>query len=448
MAVAGPLFVVLARNPASEVRSGQLLGASPVLTGGGVRALAGEAIRALGMFVWQGDADWLYNVRGRPVFDPLAAGGFLVGFAALLRRWREPGTPLLLGWFALGLLPNLLVPPAASFSHAIAAQPAAYVLLGAGLEALRGLVAPRARPLALGTAALVLVWHAALSARAYFATWSRAPEVQELYQGSVTAVARFLDAQQPPGPVVVGAPYTSYWHPWNIVGFELSLRRDDLDVRWFNPAGAWVWPGGELPAGYYFPDDPLGPQSFDAQLRAHFAAAARALPVSDTRFAAFQVAHPLALASPAGPGAALLRWPPEWEDGPPPRLPLAFGGRLALTAIELADPVVPPGGELRLVTYWQVLAADPSPVVAFVHVTSDGDDIWGQVDWFDVWPAGLQPGDRFAQIHRVPVQAGTPAGSYHLQLGLYGPDTLRRLPIPVDGHTTADRVWVAIATVE
>jgi hypothetical protein len=101
-----------------------------------------------------------------------------------------------------------------------------------------------------------------------------------------------------------------------------------------------------------------------------------------------------------------------------------------------------PGGTLRLLTYWEVLAADPAPVVAFVHLTSDGQDIWGQQDWLDVRTSSLLPGDRFAQAHVIPVKPDTPAGPYHLQLGLYAPDTLVRLSVATAGNGAADRVWV------
>jgi len=103
---------------------------------------------------------------------------------------------------------------------------------------------------------------------------------------------------------------------------------------------------------------------------------------------------------------------------------------------------VTPGEDLRLNTYWRVLSADREPVVAFAHLTSDGRDIWGQHDGLDVQPVSLQPGDRFAQVQRIPVKLETPPGTYYLQVGLYHPETLVRLPIAAGGGETVDRVWV------
>jgi hypothetical protein len=143
-----------------------------------------------------------------------------------------------------------------------------------------------------------------------------------------------------------------------------------------------------------------------------------------------------------------MTWPLELAHLPPPTFPLVFGGRFALLGAELQQGTVSPGGELRPITYWEVLTADPTPVVAFVHLTADGQGIWGQHDWLDVRPTGLQPGDRFAQVHPLLVQPDTPPGLYYLQLGLYDPDTLGRLSIVTDAEGAADRVWVGEVQVE
>jgi hypothetical protein len=120
-----------------------------------------------------------------------------------------------------------------------------------------------------------------------------------------------------------------------------------------------------------------------------------------------------------------------------------------LLGAEVQADSVQPGGQLRLLTYWEVLVADPTPVVAFVHVTSDGTDIWGQVDWLSVRADGLQPGDRFVQVHPVPVKPETPPGTYHAMLGLYTPpDWQQRLPIAVGTEGASDRVLLGEIVVE
>jgi 4-amino-4-deoxy-L-arabinose transferase-like glycosyltransferase len=444
--VAAPLALFLRAHPEAEERLGHLSGPLTALRGGDFRPVLEITSGTLGMFTFQGEPQWLYNISGRPVFDPLTSLFLYIGLVlcvASLRRWRYG---LILLWLFVGLGPAFVSPPPASFNHTLAAQPAIYLALAIGIdtawERLRRLH-PWAGALA---GALLLALNSALSGYAYFATWADAPQVRELYQYGVTAVARELDAHAPSGPVAIGAPYVNYWHHWNVLGFELQLQRDDLSVRWFDPAGAWVWPAGEGPAVYYFPSDPLGPQAFNPAMKSSLFAELGLTPLRGDGYTFFVARSAVLEERWDALTAPTLAWPPDLAHLPKPALPLAFGdppaGRFALLGIQMQDETVSPGDELRLTTYWEVLAADPAPVVAFVHLISDGLDVWGQHDWLDVWADGLQPGDRFTQVHVVPVEADTPPGPYHVQLGLYGPDTLERLPIIMDAEAQADRVWV------
>jgi 4-amino-4-deoxy-L-arabinose transferase-like glycosyltransferase len=448
--VALPLALFLRAHPEAEERLDQLGGPLAALGQGNPRPVLGIAAGTLGMFALWGDPQWLYNVAGRPVFDPLTAlffYGGLVLCAVRLRRWRA-GLALL--WLVVGLGPAFVSAPAGSFTHTLAAQPAVYLVLALGIDAAWTWLARRRAWIAALAVALLLALNGALSCHAYFVVWAGAPEVRELYQGGVTAVARELDAREPSGPVAIGAPYVDYWQPWNAIGFDLALRRDDMSARWFDPAGGWVWPAGKGPTTYYFPADPLGPQAFDPELQEMFFADAALLSTDHADFAAFRVDAPTALeARLDGLAPVPLAWPADKTQLPPPALPLVFDGRFALLGVELQTDAVRPGEELRLLTYWEVLAADPTPVVAFVHVTSDGSDIWGQEDWLSVRTEGLGPDDRFVQVHRVPVVPETPPGTYHALLGLYPPpDWQQRLPIATGVDESADRVLLGEITVE
>ncbi len=453
LAVVLPLALFLRAHPEAEERLGHLSGPLDALRQGDPRPVLEIAAGTLSMFTLRGDPQWLYNIAGRPIFDPLTSlffYGGLVLCAARLRRWR---CGVLLLWLVAGLGPAFVSPPPGSFTHTLSTQPAVYMVLAIGLDALWRALSRRRQWIGLLLTATTISFHGTLSCYAYFAVWAGAPEVRELYQGGVTALARELDRRDPPGPVAVGAPCVNFWQLWNIAGLDLALRRDDLSVRWFNPGGrcghqadlgaGWVWPAGEGPITIYFPNDPLEPQAFDPELKELFLADATLLPTDDDDLTTFRIDTPAALeARLAAAANAPLAWPPELAHLPTPTLPLVFGDRFALLGAGLQEATAQPGGELRLVTYWKVLAADPAPVVAFAHLTSNGQDLWGQHDWLDVWADGLQPGDRFVQVHPVPVKPETPPGVYHLELGLYGPDTLVRLPITVGADAFADRVWV------
>ena len=441
--VAAPLVLFLRAHPEAEQRLDQLSGPLTALRQGDFDPVMSITAGTFGMFTLRGEPQWLYNIPYRPVFDPITSVLFYVGLALCIARLRDWPRGVALLWLLIGLGPAMVSLPPGSFNHSLAAQPVVYLMLGMGVDAAWRWLAQRRAWAGSLMAALLLTLNVVLGCRAYFVTWAGAPAVRELYQGGITAVAHELDAHDPPGPAAVGAPYVNYWHPWNAVGFNLALRREDLSVRWFNPAGGWVWPAGAGPTTYYFPVDPLAPQTWDPSLERLFVTDATLLPVAGDDFAAFRVASSAALEERL---EALddtpLAWPPELAHLLPPALPLVFGGRFALLGIDLREGTVPPGGELRLTTYWEVVDADPAPVVAFVHLTTDGHDIWGQYDWLDVRAEGLQPGDRFAQVHSVPVKPEAPPGLYHVQLGLYGPDTLVQTPIAADAGGVADRVWV------
>lgn len=448
--VALPLALFLRAHPEAEERLDHLSGPLTALGQGDPRPVLEIAANTLGMFTLRGEPQWLYNVANRPVFDPFTSlffYGGLVLCAVRLRRWRS-GVTLL--WLVVGLGPAFVSPPSGSFTHTLSAQPAVYLVLALGVDAAWSWLAQRRAWIGPLAAALLLALNGALSCYAYFVVWAGAREVQGLYQGGITAVARELDANELSGPVAIGAPYIDYWHPWNAVGFDLALRRDDLSVRWFDPAGGWVWPAGTGSVTTYFPTDPLGPQAFDSELQALFFADATLLPADHDDFVAFRVETPAAFEARLDALELLpLAWPSGEAHLPPPTLPLVFDNRFAFLGAELQTDTVQPGGQLRLLTYWEVLVADPTPAVAFVHVTSDGTDIWGQVDWLSVRMDGLQPGDRFVQVHLVPVVPETPPGTYRAMLGLYPPPNWQqRLSIATGAEEAANRVLLGKIVVD
>lgn len=450
--VAAPLFVELRKQPALEQRLDLLNEPLDALKQGDPRPVLDLSARAWGMYVVQGEQDWLYNVSGRPIFAGITAVFFLLGCGLALWRWRRSRYALLLIWLLMGTAPAMLAPPEASLTHTIAAQPAAYILLAGGVAFVWRWLAKWQPILGPVLAGGLLLYVAISSGVAYFSTWANNSEVRELYQGGITAVAEAITAQPPSGAVAIAAPYINYWHPWNKVAFELAMTDDVSQVRWFNPAGGWVWPQEANPTTYYFPTDPLGAQAYEPRLYPLFLADAERVEVGGDDFQAYTVTSPAAFKANLAQAAAetAVSWPPDLDDLGQTAVPLNFENRVALAAVELPQQTVKAGELLQFFTYWQVLQSDPSPVVAFAHLTSDGVDIWGQQDWLDVNMAGLQPGDYFAQLHQLQVNPETLPGTYHIQLGLYRPDSGSRLSIQADeAGASADHVWLgAVQVVE
>lgn len=437
-----PMFWDLRQNPALEQRLDLLNRPLAELRRGNVQPVWQLTRRAGEMYVAEGERNWLYNVSGRPIFGPVTAVFFLFGAALAVWRWRNPPYALLLLWLVLGTLPAMLAPPAASLTHTIFAQPAALLLLALGLGAAARWGRQYGRVLSSLLVVGVALWYGLSSAYAYFGVWSRAPQVRELYQGGVTAVADAIRAEPPPDAIFIGAPYINYWHPWNVVAFDLAFPEDMSRIRWFNPAGAWVWPDKGESAVYYFPTAPLAEQQFAPSL-ALFRTQVTAQSLPHDNFSLYRGRLDGEEEMANATAATQFAWPPDLAGLPSPRSPLSFNGQLALWGTVVpADTSFHPGDVVQFRSYWEVREAGDEPVVAFVHLTRDGLDIWGQQDWLDVRLAGLQRGDRFAQVHRVMVQSDAPPGTYRLQLGLYNPETLQRWPILAGAGQTADRVWV------
>jgi hypothetical protein len=143
--------------------------------------LAGNVLRQLGMFGFLADPNTRHNPAGRPAFDLITFGFFVVGFLLSLRRWRETPYLFCVVWFLTMQMPAILTYPELPHSlRAIGALPIAYVFPALGLEAswerlrARAGSLPARWGLAVGLG-LCLMLSASLSFRDYFA-----PQVTEI----------------------------------------------------------------------------------------------------------------------------------------------------------------------------------------------------------------------------------------------------------------------------
>ena len=443
-----PLWQAIVANPTGEQRLELLNEAIVALRQGNPLPVLDLSVRALGMYVVQGEQDWLYNEYGRPIFGIVTSLIFLGGMVWAIWRWRQPRFGLLLLWFFGGTGPAMIAPPAASVTHSIVAQPVAYIFLGLGAAGAWKWLVQRNKVAAVALVSLLVIVPGVAASQAYFGTWNRQPEVAELYQAGVTAVADAVRADQPTGPVLVAGPFISYWQPWNALNFDLATAEDVSQVRWFNPAGAWVWPTNSAMATYYIPEAPLAPQQFDPELLQLFQADAVSLSASRGGYVKYilQASPNFEAVLEKFLGETAVSWPPDFAQLPALELPVNFDNRLMLLAATQPEQVT--DDTVRLITFWQVRVADDEPLVAFVHLTRDGVDIWGQQDWLDVRLAGLQAGDRFAQVHMVPIDPAAPADTYQIQLGLYQPETLGRLPVVAADGQLADRIFAGEIVLE
>ena len=130
-----------------------------------------------------------------------------------------------------------------------------------------------------------------------------------------------------------------------------------------------------------------------------------------------------------------------------PPLPVSFGPAMVLVGYDVPAAVVPPGGQLLVLLYWRAQGPADRNYTAFVHLVDAGWAMWAQADSIpqggnaptDSWKIGQFVGDYYI----IPVPSGVPLGRYRLEIGVYDPVTMQRLPVMDDqGTTIDDRVMI------
>ena len=162
-------------------------------------------------------------------------------------------------------------------------------------------------------------------------------------------------------------------------------------------------------------------------------------------------------------GFTLRPWPggtlsaAEVTIGHPLQIDLGEGVRLLGYDLDVEAPA--PGEALALTLYWQARRPVESRYKVFTHLLGEvynahtGSFLWGQQDNEPVngarptstWRTGEVIVDRYA----IPVDAQAPPGSYAVEVGLYHPATLERLPVLDDrGQPAADHILLTRIEIE
>ena len=446
-AVAAPLLLAVAAQPAAEGRVGEVAVPLVEARAGNFGPLVEHAVAALTMAHAAGDPEWLYNIPDRPVFGVVGAVFFWVGVVMAL-GWvgygirnrvfrKKPGfygradaSAFLLIWWLGGIAPAVLSVPPASLGHVILAQPAFYLLaaLPVGAVAGRARWPARRRYLLAGLAAAVLIGAtAARDLRAYFVEWPARGVVRFLYHADVEDVAAFIvRAPAAPWPADFGitGPLAG---PWNRIALELALDGADVRPRWYNAERALLlWPDISF-SGFPAVESPFAavfqPLPQDALLAGGYTLTRVAPPVTPllTEGQVWLNEAPLCFANG-------LCWSAAAYDPATGTLELVWRleGELDLPNIPLVSNPPPPGvyAGPRLAVFAQLLDGAGGMVA--------GDDgLW-------VDPQTLRPGDAFLQRHYlIAADGATPAT---VIFGLYDPLTGARIPT-TDG---ADRITLEL----
>ena len=125
--------------------------------------------------------------------------------------------------------------------------------------------------------------------------------------------------------------------------------------------------------------------------------------------------------------------------------PVRFGDQVELVAYELGfgstgEGSLSPGQALTVVTYWRILAPTGDPLKIFVHLLDSKGTYSGGEDRLDLWFENWRAGDLFTQVQHVPLDGDAAPGEYQVEIGWYGDETMRRLPVVRGGQVLADRL--------
>ena len=451
--VAAPLVHHLVVNPGVEQRVEQLSAPLEDALRGDLGALWAPVGRSLPMFTFRGDPLWLYNIPGRPLLGPTGGALFYAGLMVCLFHFWDPRYGFLLLWLVVGASPALVTGPDATALRSITAQPAVFMTAGVGLTtAVRFLlrrVGYWGRVATAGALAVLFVLTGVDTVDAYFNVWAQHRDVRVAYHHALVEQARYLEGSPQGGTVSISSIYPGRYHdPYTM---EMSLRRDDLSLRWFDGRYALTFPSsgeGRVIIPSAAPLDPaLAPLMMSHGSRLH----SERFRGDDlvTGFDVYRFDSEQALAD-------VLRSvrdnPAAWsisttfpEDAPTTvyqtlDLPAALDGMVSLLGYNLRTPTIECGGEIELLTVWQVHENVVPEMVAFVHLLGADGQIIGQLDRLDVPSWHWEPGDAFVQLHRFPVDADVRAGVYPLSVGLYQREDSRRLPIMMEDVVVGDRI--------
>jgi hypothetical protein len=239
--------------------------------------------------------------------------------------------------------------------------------------------------------------------------------------------------------------------------YRRLFETNDVRIKWFNVNWAFPFPApGWTRCHYLIANDEPIPQLNDrvpwSALQKTFHQSRQDILYSATEaaFSASEIADQVL----ADNAATQVWWSPaiSFLPGDPAAhaerlaLPVHFEDRVELLGYTVEKQTIQPGETWPLITWWRVLRTDPEPLKIFAHLIDQQSKLHGGEDRLDVFTDGWEAGDVFVQIHRVPLSADAPPGTYQVELGWYDARTIQRLQVLADdsdehaGIPVADRV--------
>ncbi len=399
--VAAPLLVYLLGNAGVEARISEVDAPLRALTQGDFGPVIENGLKIMAMFGLRGDPLWRQNVAYLPVFDIVVAAFFTIGLVISLWRWRQTRYMFLILWLFTSAIPSIVTIDAPSSIRIINVLPVLGVFPAIGLEVIHlfrplSTVSSQLSPvfrrnIAIICLLLVFIWHIGRTWHAVFTTWTASEEVQFVWQEALTDAARYLDGSSQGGPVAIGG-----WTPETMdpPTMELTLKREDLSLRYFDPGRAIIVPpGGRIIYPTALPLHPALAQSLALE-------GLQPKPMGSFTILA------------AGDGFATLSLEPALET---------FGEEISLMEYQVGRGA----SGMEVVLVWRVEQPADGGRRIFLHLVNTAGEIVAQDDALGAPAAHWQAGDIIIQRHTLTA----PDGSNELaaRLGVYDPATGVRL---------------------
>jgi 4-amino-4-deoxy-L-arabinose transferase-like glycosyltransferase len=393
LVIAAPLLIYLQTNPTAEFRISEIDMPLLELQAGNIRPVLANSLKIAGMFGFRGDPLWRQYVAGQPLFEPVGAILFYVGVLLAVWRWRDGRYAFLLLWLLVSFAPSIVTVDAPSTIRLINLLPIFALFPSLVIHSFGNLSTVYIRlstTLRQVVPMFLVIIYAGWTMVSIFIVWPQNEEVAFVWQRALTETAGYLDTAPNSGPVAIGG-----WSPNTMdpPTMQLTLRRDDLDLRYFgsdsetDPINTLILPQagpGEDIRIFHPTVRPLAP-ALQTKLSQWGAA-----PTQYKSFTSYTI--------------RTTHYIPNLTS------PIPFNNEIRFLTYERVDN--------GLITIWQVLASTSEPRRFFVHALNASGDIIAQHDSLDAPAQYWQPGDMLVQYHPLDTTTAT-----QLRLGLYNPAT-------------------------
>jgi len=128
-----------------------------------------------------------------------------------------------------------------------------------------------------------------------------------------------------------------------------------------------------------------------------------------------------------------------------------LGEVVELLGYDLAPTEASPGESIHLTLIWRCLSEMDTAYTVFTHLLDGGEQVRGQQDNPPVqgsYPTTLWvEGEVVVDSYEIEIQADAPPGVHVIEVGMYDPATVQRLPVLDPSGTVGDRVLLGQVTV-